>query len=197
MKGKGFTLLELIISGAIIVLVSVTVYSVFSGGIAVWKKAYLARNQGHKLRLAIDKMSVEVRNSFRFSSIPFEGTEDSVSFPSVCEGNVSRVSYFLNEDKVFCRAVESYAQVFKKDEQGSVYAILSPVAELKFSYCYLDNASGEYKWKDDWVRDEQDTLPRALRVELFFGEKAGEEADLVKTIFIPIGTGGQKKELVQ
>ncbi|MDD5408586.1 MAG: type II secretion system protein GspJ [Candidatus Omnitrophica bacterium] len=193
----GFTLLELIISGALIFLVSVTVYSVFASGISVWKRANQARSAGYGLRLLADKLSVELRNAFRFSTIPFEGKQDSIAFAGLIDNQVSRISYFLNEEDTFCRRLQSYPDVFKKGESGKYELLLPGVSKLKFSYCYLDNASGDYKWKDDWVKEEQDTIPRAVKIELTYKGKPEEELKFIKTVFIPIGTGEQKIELVQ
>lgn len=193
----GFTLVELIISGAIIFLVSITVYSVFACGINVWKKASQARsNYGYGLRLVVEKLSAELRNTFRFSSIPFEGTEDSIAFAALVDNGVSRVSYFLNEENVFCRRLQSYPEVFKKGESGKYDLLLPGVLGLEFGYCYLDNATGDYKWKDKWVKEEQDSIPQAVKIELVF-KKDSQESKFTKTIFIPIGTGEQKIELGQ
>ena len=193
----GFTLVELIISGAIILLVSITVYSVFSSGINVWRKADQVKSNGFGLRLAVEKLSSELRNSFKFSTIPFEGTEDSIAFAALVDNGVSRISYFINDDNVFCRRLQNYPEVFKKGESGKYDLLLTGVTKLKFSFCYLDNASGEYKWKDAWVKGEQDTLPQAVKMELTFKNKSEGESKFTKTIFIPIGTGEQKIELAQ
>ncbi|MDD5560717.1 MAG: type II secretion system protein GspJ [Candidatus Omnitrophica bacterium] len=194
---RGFTLLELIISGAIIFLVSITIYSVFAGGLNVWKRADQARGKGYALRLVIEKLSSELRNTFKFSTIPFEGSEDSISFAGLDDNKVSRVSYFINDDGAFCRRVQSYADVFKKGESGKYSSLIPGVSGLKFGYCYLDNATGDYKWKDDWVKEEQDTIPQAVKIELTLKKASGEESKFAKTIFIPIGTGEQKIELIQ
>ncbi|MFA7706571.1 MAG: type II secretion system protein [Candidatus Omnitrophota bacterium] len=196
-KPAGFTLVELIISGAIILLVSVTVYSVFASGINVWRKANQVQGKGHALRLVIEKMSREIRNTFRFSTIPFEGSENIVYFPQVVDSQLSRIIYFIDEEENFCRRLQSYPEVFEKGESGKYDILISGLKELKFEYCYLDNASGEYEWKDKWVKEEQDTIPQAIKIEFTFEGQNGEELKFAKTVFVPIGTGEQKIELIQ
>ncbi len=193
----GFTLVELIISGVIILLVSVTVYSVFSGGISVWKKTNQAKSKGYALRLAAEKMDRELRNSFKHSAIPFEGAEDSFYFAGLSDEQVSRIGYFLDEEDNFCRRCQNYSEIFEKGENGKVEQLIPHVKKLKCSYSYLDNASGEYKWKDEWVKGKQDTLPQAVEIELTFEGPDGQETKFVKTVFIPVGTGEQKIELAQ
>jgi hypothetical protein len=198
----GFTLAELIIGGAIIMVVAFTVYSVFASGINVWRKAYQARNKGHALRLVIEKFTTELRNTFSLTAIPLEGTADAVSFPVLIDNQIERASYFLDEDNNFCRRLQSYSQVFKNEESEKYEVLVSGLSGLKIEYCYLDNASGEYKWKDKWVKGEQDTLPQAVRIEFVFGSASAEEDSVKeskqsKTVLIPIGTGEQKIELIK
>jgi hypothetical protein len=194
---SGFTLVEIIISGAIILMVAITVYSVFSSGIMVWKKAAEVGSYSRRLRLFSEKFSSELRNTFKFSTIPFEGTEESVAFAALIDNTVGRLSYFLDEDDVLCRQTQSYPEVFEKGENGRLDLLIAGIAGLKFSYCYLDNASGEYKWKDKWVKEEQDTIPQAVKIELKFKNKTEQGEEFTKTVFLPIGTGEQKIELGQ
>ena len=193
----GFTLVELIISGAIIFLISVTVYSVFASGINVWKKANQVKSKGYALRLVVDKLSIELRNTFKFSTIPFEGTEDTIFFAGLVDNQVSRISYFLDDEKNLCRRTQNYPEVFEKGESGKYSPVFGGVKQLKFEYCYLDNATGDYKWKDEWVKGKQDTIPQAIKIELTFEGKTEEESKFTKTVFIPIGTGEQKIEIIQ
>ena len=98
---RGFTLIELTISSAIIFLVSITVFSVFASGINVWRRASQARSSyGYGLRLDADKLGVELRNAFRFTTIPFEGTQDSIAFANLVDNQVSKISYFVNEKDI-------------------------------------------------------------------------------------------------
>lgn len=194
---SGFTLVEIIISAVIIFVVAISVYSVFSSGIMVWKKANEISSYGRRLRLFSEKLSRELRNTFKFSTIPFEGTEESIAFSALIDNQVGRISYFLNEDNILCRQAQAYPEVFKKGENGRRDLLIPEITELKFSYCYLDNASGEYKWKDKWVKEEQDTIPQAVKIELKFKNKTGQGEKFTKTVFIPIGTGEQKIELGQ
>jgi len=196
-KLSGFTLVELIISGAIIFVVSLTVYSVFASGIRVWKKANEIRSYGHRLRLFSEKLSSELRNTFKFSTIPFEGTEESIAFAALIDNKVGRLSYFLNDDDILCRRAQNYSEVFEKGKNGRYDLLIPGISEVKFSYCYLDNNTGEYKWKEKWVKEEQDTLPQAVKIDLKFKDKTDQGEKFTKTVFIPIGTGEQKIDLGQ
>lgn len=205
----GFTLIEILISTAIIFLVAIAVYSVFASGIGIWRRVNQSGSYERDIRLVSEKLSRELRNTFNFSNITFEGivfegTEDSIAFAALVKNSsyeespqyeVGRISYFLNEENVFCRQQETYPQFFQGEKIGEWDELISEVSRLNFSYCYLDNATGEYKWKDRWLKEEQDSIPQAVKLELVFKKRSGQEMEFARTIFIPIGTGEQKKEL--
>ena len=101
----------------------------------------------------------------------------------------------INDENIFCRQQQTYPETLQDEWMSKSEELVTEVTQLSFSYCYLDNASGDYKWKEEWVKEEQDTIPQAVKIELIFKDKSGKESILTKTIFIPIGTGEQKIEL--
>jgi len=201
---KGLTLIEVILSAALSFLVGVIIYAAFNNGLKIMKRINLNRNHEYKLMLIFEDLTKELRNTFEISNIAFEGTGDTLSFPNIVEVNLAddilrpepgRVKYFLNEENVFCKQQQAYWEIFreKEEEEGSESKeLLWDVSKITFSYCYLDNTIGEYKWKEDWLKEEQESIPQAVRVKVVIKEISGEEKEFVKTVFIPIGTGEQK-----
>jgi hypothetical protein len=214
-KFSAFTLIELIISSLIVSCVAVAVYSVFSGGISAWKRGKDINAFERNLRLVSEAMARELRNTFKFSNIPFEGAKDFVCFANIIEGGISddellpygigKVSYFINEENVFCRMQQSYAEVFQEDSIGQTKQLIPDAAELNFSYFGFNAEADSYEWSTVWPKirdkdenvsgenqtaesDEQDTvnldIPKAIRIEL---ELSGEK--FTKTIMIPLGDG--------
>ncbi len=201
---QGFTLIELLVSITIFTLAGAAIYSVFVRGVKAWQRGSIDRNYIRKIRIISEKMAREVRNSYKFSSIPFEGTDEKVMFPALVlsriEGEsyyqVGRVAYFYDEEKkAFCREEKSYPEVFAKKKSGRVKVLIKNINKLKLSYCYLDNATGEYKWKKAWKKNEQDTIPQAIKIEMHFSTASGRQEKFSRIIFIPIGTGRQKIKL--
>jgi len=198
----GFTLIELLISITILSLVGIAVYSTFANGVNVWRRGNENKIYERKIRLSLEKIDRELRNTFKFSKILFEGTENSISFPGLIRSSldktpaeVGRISYFLDEsENIFCREEKTYPEIFQEGK-GGVDRLITHVTTLIFSYCYLDNATGTYRWKDDWKKEEQDSIPQAVKIELVFEKNSGKPLKFTKTIFIPIGTGEQKIEL--
>jgi prepilin-type N-terminal cleavage/methylation domain-containing protein len=206
---KAFTLVELLISIAIVSLVGLAVYSVFAGGVNAWRRGNISNSFGRNIRLSSEKITRDLRNTFKFSNIAFEGTDNSVKFPALIlaetdpakEGEenyyyeVGRVAYFYDQEKeALCKEEKRYPEVFKQEEITEGEILIPRVSQLEFSYCYLDNATGSYEWKSDWKKEEQDTIPQAVKIKLVFKEETGQK-DFERTMFIPAGTGEQKIEL--
>jgi len=204
---KGFTLVELFISTAIIFLVGAVVYSIFFNAVNVWRRASISRKLEKDVAINLTKIARDVRNSFEFSSIPFEGAENYVSFaglvPMAASSGgsgleVGRIMYFFDKDKTtLFKEEKRYPQVFKESgtEEDYTVPVITDVSDMVFSYCYLDNLTGEYKWKDDWKIEDQDSIPQAVKLDLVFKKDGRETSRVSKTIFMPMGTGEQRKEL--
>ena len=209
---KGFTFIEVLVTTAIISLIGLAVYSVFANGINAWRRGTIDRTYLRNIRLGSEKMARDLKNTFSFSNIAFEGTEDSLSFPALVlvgsESNnreeieshyeVGRIAYFYDRKANSLRKEEkTYQQLFEEEEIGEGDALVERTAitglsSLKFSYCYLDNATDRYGWKDDWKREEQDTIPQAIKIEMSFEDDFIKEGEFNRIIFIPIGTGKQE-----
>jgi len=201
-RNRGFSLVELLIATSIIFLVAAAVYSAFSNGVNVWRRCNINREVERDIAITLTKTARNLRNTFEFSGIPFEGTDEAVSFPALIEGGeVGRVSYFFDDDKKALYKnelsyIELYGEPLDTDIQsygGTV--LISDVVDWEFSYCYLDNATGGYKWKDSWEEGKEDTIPQAVKMDFSLERYENETLDFTKTVFIPIGTGEQKIEV--
>jgi prepilin-type N-terminal cleavage/methylation domain-containing protein len=203
---KAFTLIELLVCITIVSIVSVAVYSIFANGISAWRRSNENKTYARNIRLTSEKMARELRNVFEFSMIAFEGTEDSVMFPALIPGKpndegdypdtyyeVGRIAYFYDKKKTaLCREDKAFFEFIDEEEVGKGKALIQDVSALEISYCYLDNVTGAYKWKNDWKKEEQESIPQALKIEINFKKGAVHKDKFSRVVFIPIGTGEQK-----
>ncbi|MCF7887457.1 MAG: type II secretion system GspH family protein, partial [Candidatus Omnitrophica bacterium] len=175
-KKKSFTFIELIITTVIIGLAGLAISTVFYNGIKIWRRATIDKTDTRRLLIGLEKITRRLSNSFEFSGIDFEGEEDIIHFPTLIEndneslflGSVGKVTYFLDKDKNALIEQESnYSQIYQEKE-GKSRVIIPAVSEFSLSYCYLDNATGTFMWKDSWEKEEQDTLPLAVKFKLIF-----------------------------
>lgn len=207
---RGFTLIELLITTIIVSMVAVVLYSVLAKGINIWRRGTELKTYERNIRFTLEKMSRELRNGFKHSGIAFEGEEDFFRFcalvPVESESEedqvkthyeVGRITYFYDkkEDTLF-KEEETYPEACNEAEEigNGGRVLIQNLSEVEFNYCYLDNATGTYKWKEDWKKEEQDTIPQAIGIKMVL-KKGSQKEDIEKTIFIPIGTGKQKIEL--
>ena len=102
MKRKGFTLIELLLGMVIFSIVSLTVYSVFWGGINLSRRAEAQGKFFRDVRLSLELMSREIENMrpFDFSnSYPdrsaFIGEKDKITFISATKDGLKVVRYYL------------------------------------------------------------------------------------------------------
>ncbi|MFC1631113.1 type II secretion system protein GspJ [Candidatus Omnitrophota bacterium] len=205
---KGFTFIELLVSSAVVVLVGVAVYSTLSNGLAVWRRGNRDQTYYQRLRLETEKMAGELRSVFQFATMLFEGAEDSLQFaalviqPAGSEEDeaqsyyqLGRIKYFFDqEENVLRRQALTYPEVYLEEDQQSPGEILiENLQEFSLSYCYLDNASGTYMWKADWKKEEQDSIPKAVKIKMVLQTGQTRE-EFEKAVFLALGTGAQRVE---
>lgn len=195
-------MVELLIATSIIFLVAGAIYSAFANGVGVWRRCNINRKLERDVMINLTKMTRSIRNTFEFTGIAFEGTREAVSFPAlVNEGEVGRLSYFFDDDKKkLYKNEKTYIELYGEDPEAEIESfggevLISDVEDWEFSYCYLDNITSEYKWKEIWQEGDQDTIPQAVRIDFSFKKDEDETLDFTKTVYIPIGTGEQKIEL--
>ncbi|MBN3038729.1 MAG: prepilin-type N-terminal cleavage/methylation domain-containing protein [Candidatus Omnitrophica bacterium] len=208
----GFTLVELIISVTIFSVAATAIYSVFSNGVAAWRRGNSNKKYARNIRITSEKMARDLRNTFEFNDIPFDAESDFMMFPGLILARtekkgkeevkdyyqVGKITYFYNQNKkALCKEERSFLEIASESDKrkiGEGEVLIEQVKSAEFEYCYLDNATGDYEWKDDWKEDEQDSIPQAVKMKLTF-EKEIQPESFEKIVFIPIGTGEQKKEL--
>jgi len=178
-KRSGFTLIETLIVMSIFSLVFVVLFSGFSSGMRVWRafsKGGIATNR--QMWLGLEKVSRDIRSSFACEGIEFEGDEDSFSFPSARDYEVSRVEYFYKKGRktLYCTRT-TYADLLEERE-SDVRKEVFTADKLEFSYLYYDPIKEAFYWTTEWILEDES--PKAVRLKL---KSDGKEIE--KTIFIP------------
>jgi len=182
-KNKAFTLVELLITSAIFSVVSIAIYATFNSGMSVWRRAKDANGQQQKFMLKAEKFSRELRQTFTFKDIVFKATNNKIQFPSVIDSDISRITYFFDEQqKALLRGSDKLSDILaaaeeKKQIETKLSPYLSDIDNMNFSYLIFDLQKNAYAWKDDW---QQVTLPIAVKVSITAKNKT-----YVTTIIIP------------
>jgi len=144
---KGFTFIEIVLVVSMAGIISVAVYRSLSNGIKIWKRDRSIAAEEDAM-IFFDKISQDLKNSFSFSQIGFEGRFNNMSFPTVVRSfpdnsefdpgeyiyQVGRVEYYYDTiRKTLFRKQADYGRaVNDKFETPSV--MVHPVSRVRFRY---------------------------------------------------------------
>lgn len=187
-KTSGFTLVEVLITTAVLVVVMVTVYSAFRTGVAGYRSIEQALRTSQEARNVLERIRVDLRDCFAYSESDarFLGTPEETSFLSLVDtftkDKVLRayafISYRREGDRLLrlCRrAKESLndASVVLPDE------IAAGVTEFRLQYATLDVGGEALVFSDTWTGKKE--LPVAVKIDLEIGGARFE-----RTIVLPL-----------
>ncbi|MDD5454513.1 MAG: hypothetical protein PHW62_03330, partial [Candidatus Ratteibacteria bacterium] len=174
----------------ILSVLGLSVYSVFNNGIKVWKKIF-GNVIEEDVSLFFEKISRDLRNSFEYTGIKFEGSNERIAFPTLIVPKESKdakyeigyVVYFKDTiDKSINRKQQNYNQLYKNTDPIPA-KVLSNIKNLTFQYYRYDPEGDKTSWESYW-KDEENP-PLAVRVKVEFYEN-NREKSFVKSIFIPV-----------
>ncbi|MFQ5456101.1 MAG: type II secretion system protein GspJ [Nitrospirota bacterium] len=184
MKGnKGFTLIEVVISMAILAIIVTIIYETFAASFDTVERVEKDMDTYHMIRLSLSKLSNEISSAYysnKDKNTGFVGINnriddrpsDTIKFTSlshyrykkyVPESDISLITYYMNfqpEDK---------GSLLMHQEQGNIYAIEGGMEEYELA----ENISGfdlQYydgeKWQEEWDSEELKRLPKAVSIRL-------------------------------
>ena len=195
MKRDSFTLIELIVSVAILSVIVVSIYSVFSLGVRTWRRGN-ENTSLQKIRIGLLKMENELKRSFFFSKVPFRGTSSEIIFPLAIKveeaERVYIVTYYIDDDKAAgFKNLMRREMVFSdglKDEEVLEKKLFS-AASIQFGYPFKSgDISDSIEWQDSWG-EPQGKMPSGVRITFKIDD--GNE-DYNKVVIIPQGRLGIK-----
>ena len=195
MKRDSFTLIELIVSVAILSVIVVSIYSVFSLGVRTWRRGN-ENTSLQKIRLGLLKMENELKRSFFFSKVPFRGTSSEIIFPLAIKveeaERVYIVTYYIDDDKATgFKNLMRREMVFSdglKDEEVLEKKLFS-AASIQFGYPFKSrDISDSIEWQDSWP-EPIGKMPSGVRITFKIDD--GNE-DYNKVVIIPQGRLGIK-----
>ena len=195
---KGFTLVELVLVMVILGVVGLAVYGTFANGLNIWKRI-TQQNQPEDINVFFEKITFDLRNSFKLTGIRFRGGKTRIAFPTrtkyiddeQLKESIGQVTYAFNgRMKTIDQSEASYSDVFYKRE-GKKRILANDIRSLRFEYYKFDPDKKEYAWVSSWQEEDQsfgletaEQLPLIVKVELAV-ENGGREVEYVRTIPVP------------
>jgi prepilin-type N-terminal cleavage/methylation domain-containing protein len=198
----GFTLLELIISIAILSAVLVTIYATLSMGSRTWDKGERDIEKVQRMRVVMDLLSREIKAAYPYRVTPseldthkefyaFDGKNDYLSFVSCVPlrggtGKLSWLTFWVEEGQglVVVERDALRSDIFKEREtidKDEMVVLDAAVTDIQFEYYRSEEgdveeaAEEEESWEEKWDAEEEGTLPQAVSVSVtFLEEPAGQ-----------------------
>ena len=194
----GFTLIELILVTAMLGVIGLALFGTFANGIHIWEKV-TQESVAEDISLFFEKISYDLRNSFKMTGMKFRGGKNKVSFPAnikmrgdeSIKNSIGQVTYYFDRRKhILNRREATYSEVYRH-KPGSKRILAEGLSSLSFTYFIYDANKKKYSWVTSWQeRDEpfgivvEDHLPLIIRIEVGIPTEQGEQK-FVKTIPIP------------
>ena len=200
----GFTFVELLIALLIFSIIVVSLYSAFGVGLAAYRKGECVASLYQSIRLALDSMALDLRNSYKFSqdNSGFAAEEGKLSFYTLKKINPSahkdvfqicRMEYQFEEARLL-RKIFAGRLAFSDDVDINADILLDNLTQFSIEFPYQGGEEDEaVLWQDFWL--QLDKLPLAVRISLEINAPlAGQPIELTKIIHIPLGELGEIEE---
>ena len=179
----GLTLLETLLASVLIAVVGLAVYHAYWQGTNVWRRVQGHGQQKERVIIFLERFSQELRNTFVFQGIPFEGKKNKLSFAALTkEWNVPTdgseadyiykpglISYEFDLEKkileggqfTYSQLAGSLTRTFGSPDSSSLRPELENILEVDFTY-YPGDPIGE--GLESW--DALGQLPAAVRIRI-------------------------------
>jgi prepilin-type N-terminal cleavage/methylation domain-containing protein len=191
-NNRAFTLIELMLASAMMVLLFAGAYSLFHTGKLSWDSISARQQTSLEWRAVSERMDRDLRNCVAFSSkeTRFLGDADNLSLFTVIDSysngsmlsDLGRVSYAFREKNLLRGCLKGRLALNGSADAG--YDEFSRGLEsFSFSYGDYNVSSGNWEWKDTW--EDSARLPSCVSVKASFGGR--EPVSFERTIYLPAG----------
>jgi len=195
MNSKGLTLVELLVTLALLSITMVISFSMFSGGGRIWQRAQCETGREQEALLAFQDLRVHLRSFQPYAKLEFKGEDDEIHFPLLEQSFLRKedglfepalASYYVREeDSVLCRSVQPYRLMRKnRFKDPTCTEVMRGVEKWKLRYYNFNDSSKEHQWRS--VAEE--SAPLSVKVELTYLDSCSEEhVTRTQTITLPTG----------
>lgn len=192
--GRGFTLIEILLTVTLVSLCSLAIYRVFAGGLKLWEYSQRSGIE-EDVNIFFDKFSEDLRNAFYFKSIVFRGTESKIVVPTFVsvmadersllapDGRIIQMGsvkyYYDYENHLIRRAQANYANALQ-ERFAEDKILVKSIDSLKFTYFVPSDKGVEPYAKLDEV------IPSSIYVEIQYSDGRSNHK-IGRMIAIPVG----------
>lgn len=192
--------MELLVSILIFSIIVVSLYSTFRVGLTAYRKGEREVSLNQKLRLSLDQMALDFRNSYEFSDTQsgLKSQDGKLSFYCLKKINspqgkprleICRIEYSFGKDKL-SRAILVGKLAFSDRAEPKTEILLNNISKFSIEFPYRQEGSQEIAWKDYWL--EPDALPLGIRISVEIKNPGNSRPafKMTKFIYLPLGNLG-------
>ncbi len=204
LRMRGFTMIEILVAVSLLMAVSTAILRVMTLSFETKEIVTNVNDRYHEGSQVMLRILRELRMSVLFAKVPeekreeepamitrFKGEDDEIYFASTAhmrlysesrESDQAEFGYYLRQGDARngYRGKTLYRRESKRldnnpDKGGQVWPVLEGVKELKFEYWDDAKEIGDDAWQRDWDSDENDLLPKRVRVTLVLEQKNNKQ----------------------
>lgn len=196
-RPAGFTLVELLITLALMTFIFGVLFSMISGGLRVWQRLQCGVKQEHEIYFAFDQIRRGLHAVHPFELILFKGSQDRIEFPALIDvpsaeesetavREPGRISYYYDRSQLTLCKSERLFRGLRRDARAEVCKPLAlNVEKAVFSYSGYNSKSKSFSKTSYWS-DKQP--PVSVKVELEYHDPCSEKKSKKEfLVAIPIG----------
>lgn len=184
---KAVTLIELLLTTALVSVVSLTIYFTISNGVKIWQRIKMNTDL-EDIYVFFDKFRTDLKNTFYFTGIYFTGESERVEFPALVYSPafkrkvIGKVIYVYDKKhNSLIRKQLDISEIYN-ERRSSSYQILNNIISANFKYYFYDANKQDYYWEEEWKEKE---FPLAVKIELELAD-VRDNKKFVKTVEIPV-----------
>ncbi len=195
-KNHGFTLVELLVTLALMTFIFGVLFSMISGGLRVWQRLQCGVRQEHEVYLALDQMRRGLQATRPFELIPFKGAYERIDFSTLL--NVGdpddeeaifepgQVSYYFDRKRMTLCESQKPFRGSKRNYRSEVCKVLAQnVSKVNFSFSRYNANSKSISQVGSWS-DKQP--PVSVKIELEYHDPCSEKQSKKEfLVSIPVG----------
>lgn len=174
--------MEAMVVLALFAVLGVSLFSSFSMGMNVWRRATSPNFSYRKSILALERLSRELRCAYDYPPLGFYGEKTRISFADLFADKVLNITYsYAAQEKALTRAAVSMQGMSDQQKPAGPRTIVTGVKDLALSYYGYDTETRTFGFWDSWNYTKS-WIPLSVRVSMTL-----EDGNVLeKNITIPI-----------
>jgi prepilin-type N-terminal cleavage/methylation domain-containing protein len=182
---SAFTLVECLVAASIAGVLGLSVFSVFSAGLRIYRQFGRDALVQENILLALERFERDLRSTFVFVPLSFSGDSLQLAFPLLTgkERRIGQISYVFDPATgTLARGEHFLSDNLVPDPVRYSRKDVLVCRALSFEYYSPDPATGRLVWQNTF--SSAGALPRLVRVRFVF-QQDGNIYEREKTVQIP------------